>query len=385
MHAQAPQGTGLVSRSAGLAELARRRAPDAHEQRRLTPDVVARMLETGFARHFVPAAQGGTEGTFEEFSDAIITVAEGCAATAWCASVASSLARMAAFLPPEAHAEIWGDGPDAFVVGSLSPLGRARPVPGGWRVTGSWAYISGVDHSDWAVVCAVVPRDGDTQEGPPPARLFALPRSEYAVKDTWTGSGMRGTGSNTLIVDEVFVPEVRSVERQRLFDGQPLASSADCHTVPIQAVNGLSCAPAAVGAARAALGLWTGATAERLARGGGRPGVPGPARSTYEAVLTRSAGEIDAAVLLLNRTARTADQGARVTPEELARNMRDYAMSTELVLNAVNRMFSTAGTSAHSTDSLLQQVWCDVNSMATHIALAFDPAATLFSSYAFAR
>lgn len=383
MPSQAPRGTGLVERSAELAEVARRRAQDAEDQRRLTPDVVARMLQSGFARHFVPAAQGGTEGTFEEFTDAVVAVAEGCTATAWCASVASSLARMAAYLPEEGHSEVWGNGPDAFVVGSLSPIGRATPVPGGWRVSGSWAYISGVDYSDWAVVCAVVPRDGDTQEGPPPARLFALPRSEYAVKDTWTGSGMRATGSNTLVADDVFVPETRSVERQRLFDGQPQASSADCHTVPIQAVNGLSCAPAAVGAARAALRLWTGDTAQRLGRGAGRPGVPGPARSTYEAVLTRGAGEIDAALLLLERTARVADRGALVTAEETARNTRDYALSTELAVNAVNRMFATAGTSGHTTGSPLQRIWCDVNSIATHIALAFDPAATLYASRAF--
>ncbi|MET9882672.1 acyl-CoA dehydrogenase family protein [Streptomyces sp. NPDC006430] len=383
MLAQARQGTGLVSRSAGLAELARRRAADAEDQRRLTPDVVALMLRTGFARHFVPAAHGGAEGTFAEFTEAVVTVAEGCAATAWCASVASSLARIAAHLPQEAHAEVWADGPDAFVVGSLSPLGKATPVPGGWRVSGSWAYISGVDYSDWAVVCAVVPGDGGAQEGPPPARLFALPRAEYAIKDTWTGSGMRGTGSNTLIADDVFVPEWRSVDRQRLLDGQPQASSADCHTVPIQAVNGLSCAPAAVGAARGALRLWTGDTALRLGRGAGRPGVPGPARSTYEAVLTRSAGEIDAALLLLERAGAVADRGARITAEETARNVRDYALSTELVVNAVNRMFATAGTSGQTTDSPLQRIWRDVNSMATHIALTFDPAATLYAARAF--
>ncbi|MEU7282320.1 hydrolase [Streptomyces sp. NPDC045431] len=385
MRTQDRRRTGLVSRSAELAELARHRAQDAENQRSLTPDVVERMLATGFARHFAPATQGGVEGTFEEFTEAVVTVAGGCAATAWCASVASSLARMAACLPQEAHADIWAAGPDTFVVGSLSPIGRATPVPGGWRVSGSWAYISGVDHSDWAVVCAVVPRNGEPQGGPPPARLFAVPRAEYVIKDTWTGAGMRGTGSNTLVADGVFVPEWRSMDRQRLFDGRPVASSADCHSVPIQAVNGLACAPVALGAARDALRLWTGDTAERLGRGAGRPGVPGPARSTYEAVLTRGAGDIDVASWLLERAARVADGGARVTAEETARNVRDYAMSTELLVNAVNRMFTTAGTSGQSTDGPFQRIWRDVNSIATHIALAFDPAATLYASHAFGR
>ncbi|MFI1148511.1 acyl-CoA dehydrogenase family protein [Streptomyces sp. NPDC020817] len=361
-------GTGLVERAGELRELARRRAADAEEQRRLTPDVVAGVLGGGFARHFVPVGFGGVQGTFREFADAVAVVAEGCAAAAWCASVASSLARVAACLPVEGQADVWGGGADAFVVGSLSPLGKAVPAPGGWRVSGSWAYISGVDYSDWVVVCALLPdRAG--------ARLFALPRGAYAVKDTWTGSGMRGTGSNTVIVDDVFVPESRSVDRQRLSDG---------HTVPIQAVNGLSCAPAALGAARGALRLWTRDTAQRLARGAGRVGGPGPALSTYEAVLTRSSGEIDAAALLLERAAHVADRGARITEAETARNVRDYALSTELLVAAVNRMFATAGTSGQSVENPLQRAWRDVNSIATHIALNFDPAAVLFASRPFA-
>lgn len=385
MQPQGFQATGLVERSAELADLARRRTQDAEEQRRLTPDVAAQLLRAGFARHFAPAARGGADGTFEELTAAIATVAEGCAATAWCASIAASLARMAAYLPREAHADVWADGPDTFVVGSLSPFGRATPVSGGWLVSGSWAYISGVDHSDWALVCAVVTGDGETEGagGPPPARLFALPRAAYAVKDTWDSSGMRGTGSNTLVVDDVFVPETHSFERQRLFDGQPLGSSAACHTVPLQAANGLSFAVPAVGAARGALESWTADTARRLRRGAGGPGAPGPARSTYEATLSRSAGELDAAELLLARASRIADRGARVTADETARNLRDCSLSAELAVTAVNRLFTTAGTSGHAIGSPLQRTWRDVNSIATHVALAFDPAAALFAARAF--
>ncbi|MER6343669.1 hydrolase [Streptomyces sp. NPDC001595] len=383
MPTQPSPGTGLVLRSADLAELARHRAQDAEEQRRLTPDVVDRMLRAGFARHFVPAARGGTEGTFEELTEAVAAVAEGCAATAWCASIAASLARMAAFLPEEAHQDVWREGPDTFVVGSLTPSGRAERAPGGWRVSGSWAYISGVDHSDWALVCAVVPREGDG-DGPPPSRMFALPRGAYAVKDTWTSSGMRGTGSNTLVVDDVLVPDTHGFARQRLFDGTPLGSAADCHTVPLLAANGLSFAVPALGAARGALALWTGDTGRRLERGAGRPGVPGPSRTTYETTLARAAGELDAAALLLERASRTADRGAQVDAGQAARNLRDCSLAAEYTVTAVNRLFATAGTSGHTTGSVLQRTWRDVNSIATHVALAFDPAAAQYAAHVLA-
>ncbi|GHG84123.1 hydrolase [Streptomyces griseocarneus] len=384
MRTQAPEGTGLTARSVELAELARHRAQDAEEQRRLTPDVVEHMLRAGFARHFTPVAQGGEDGTFEELTRALITVAEADTATAWCASIAASLSRMAAYLPVEAHADVWREGPDTFLVGTLSPLGKATPVPGGWRVSGSWAYISGIDYSHWALVCAVVPRgEGEPQDGPPPARIFALPRGAYSVKDTWTSSGMRGTGSNTLIADDVFVPETHSYSRRRLFDGEPLGSAAACHTVPLQAANGLSFAVPAVGAARGALALWTTETAARLARGAGRPGMPGPVRTTYEATLSRSAAEIDSAQLLLERASRVADKGAAVTAGETARNLRDCSLTAEMTVSAVNRLFSTAGTSGQATDSPLQRIWRDVNSISTHVLLAFDPAAALYASHTF--
>ncbi|WLQ40109.1 hydrolase [Streptomyces laculatispora] len=370
----------LLSAAEHVAALAGDQAARADETRRLDPDLMKAVLDAGFARHFVPLQHGGAGGTFAELTEALLRVGSSCAASSWSASIVASLGRMAGFLPAEGRAEVWQDGPDAVVVGSLAPLGRARAVPGGWRLTGTWPSISVVDFSDWALVRGVVP-DGKGQA----LRVFVVPRRAYEIQDTWDNAGMRATGSNTLVVDDVFVPETRSFEGDDLFQGRPRSSSATCHTVPLQAVNGLSFAAPALGAARGALAVWSDYAMAKFGSAPREPGGPGISRGFYASVLARAAGEIDAAYLLLDRAGRVADRGAAVTPLEAARNTRDCALAVEGSVTAVNRIFGAAGTSGHSTASSLQRFWRDVNAAATHIGLQFEPAAIAYATALAAR
>ncbi|HEY6793957.1 MAG TPA: acyl-CoA dehydrogenase family protein, partial [Kineosporiaceae bacterium] len=183
--------SGVADRVAAVTALAADRAAEAEAARRLTPDVVDALVEAGFARHFVPAGFGGSEGSFAEAATAVADVGEGCAASAWCASLMANLPRFAAYLPLEGQQEIWQDGPDVVVVGSPSPFGRASSTPGGWLVSGTWPYISGVDYARWVLVCAAAP-DAGTVTTP---RFFAVPIADCRVVDTWSNVGMLATGS----------------------------------------------------------------------------------------------------------------------------------------------------------------------------------------------
>lgn len=357
---------------------AARCAESGERQRRLDPDVVAALLTAGFARHFVPAAHGGHAGTFVELTSAVTVVGESCAATAWCASLLANLGRMAGLLPSNGKAEVWADGPDAAVVGSLTPFGQAEPVAGGWRVSGRWPYISAVDFSDWALVCARVP-GGDAAQ----AKMFAVPRAQYRITDTWFNVGMAATGSNTLTVEDVVVPEARSFDRAALFQGRPADSDDPCHHVPLQAANGLSFVTPVLGAARGAQRAWTAYVAEKVRSAATRPGSPPVARGPYDVTLAQSAAEIDAAEFLLHRAAAIADQGSAVTPLEATQNLRDSAVSVRMLQTAVNRLFSTAGTSGHATTSSVQRAWRDVNTAASHVALQLEPAAGAYADHVF--
>ncbi|MDG9706337.1 hydrolase [Streptomyces sp. DH37] len=338
--------------------LASQHAADADRTRKLAPEVVEAIREAGFARHFVAARWNGTEGTFAELTRAVTTVGEGCPATAWCASLSAYSARFAAHLPEEGHRALWGEGPDVVVATALMPAGRAAAVDGGWRLSGQWNYVSGIDFADWALVCAAVP-GGD---GPPRLRFFALPWGTYTVRETWDSVGMRATGSHTLAVDGLFVPDHLTFDRTDMLTGRNGTSRVDAHNVPFQAVGGLTfIAPvvgAAAGALNAAVDVLTGK------------------RRTHstELHLTRAGAMIDAARCLVAQNAEVIDE-RRFTPELMARNERNATFAAELAVEAVGLLVAAGGSSGFGEGLALQRYWRDVNAAASHVALKYDTAA----------
>lgn len=354
----------LRVRAQELAATAVRYADRADTERALSPAVTEGIVDAGFARYFVPARWGGQEGSAAGLLDAVAALAQGCTSAAWCGSVIAGAGRMGAYLPEEGQAELWAKGADTTVVGALMPRGSATEVSGGWRVTGEWDYTSAVGFSDWALVCALVPQDG--------ARVpwfFALPRADYRVADTWTSVGMRGTASNTLIADNVFVPAHRGFTRQDMIEGNSVGSGARCHTAPLRLLSGLLFGAPALGAARAALHVWTedsrtGAAEEEL----------GLRTAAARAVIA-----VDGAELLLARAARVADAPA-ATALELVRTPADCSYAVGQLVDVVERLLRSAGSSGQLSAHPLQRIWRDVHSLASHVALRFDPAAGAYGS-----
>ncbi|MGH1551271.1 acyl-CoA dehydrogenase family protein [Streptomyces sp. L7] len=256
-------------------------------------------------------------------TSAVGLVGEGCTSAAWAASLAAYAGRYGAFLPEEGQADIWADGPDALLAGALMPSGKAEPVAGGWRLSGEWKYISGVHFADWALACAAVPTEGPVDpDARPEVRFFDVPRADFAIEDSWFTVGMRGTGSDTLLLTDAFVPDHRTLARSAVHAGRAPASDARCHLVPMYAVNALPFAAPLVGAARGALRAWIARTGARVDRRGQAVGE----KPSTQVALARSAAEVDAAELLILRTAAVADGTEHVPDGEAAvRGARDLA------------------------------------------------------------
>ncbi|UNO43003.1 acyl-CoA dehydrogenase family protein [Streptomyces sp. MST-110588] len=369
----------LSSAAREVAVAAAQGAATAETNRRLDPDVVKALAEAGFARHFVPVRHGGSRGTFLELNRAVSAVGEGCTATAWCASLAAHVSRFAAHLPAGGQDEVWAQGPDAFLVASLTPLGTAQPVPGGYRLAGTWPFVSAIDYADWALLAAMVPREGEAEPEP---RVFAVPRAAWRTVDTWHNVGMAATGSHTVVVEDAMIPQARTVGRQDLFTGRAADSGALRHAVPMQATTMMFATPA-LGAAKGALTAWLGHITPKIRAAAARPtralpGMPTFNRTSQDVILARSATEIDAAELLLERAARTADRGG-LTALETMRNWRDCAMATDILVGVVNRLFRGVGTTGQSSGNPIQRFWRDTNSVAGHQGLQVESAATAYS------
>ncbi|WP_181801708.1 acyl-CoA dehydrogenase family protein [Streptomyces shenzhenensis] len=350
--------TGLLSAAGELSSLAARHAADADATRSLSHEVVDAIREAGFARHFVAARFGGTEGSFEELTRAVVSVGEGCAASAWCASLAAYSARFASHLPDEGHQALWGGSPDTVVATGLMPAGRARPADGGWLVTGQWAYVSGVDFADWVMVCAAVAGE----EGPPQLRFFTLPRGAYTVRESWDSVGMRATGSHTVVVEDVFVPRHLSFDRADMLTGRNAGSDVPAHNVPFQAVGGLTFIAPVVGAATGALAACAGSITGRRRN------------QTAELTVVRASGRIDAARHLVLENAAVLD-GRLFTPEHMARNERNATFAAETLREAAALLVGAAGTGGLGEGHALQRFWRDITSATSHVALQYDTAA----------
>jgi two-component flavin-dependent monooxygenase len=356
----------LVAKAAAILDLVTGQAEAADASQRLSDEVVQAVLAAGFARHFVPGKWGGLEGGFGEMVKAVAVLGERCPSTAWFASLAATLGRMAGYLPSEGQRVLWEGNRDALIVGSLLPLGTAVPVRGGWRVAGSWPYISSVEFSDWAMVLARIAHEPDG------LRFFVVPRSAYTISPTWSTVGMRATGSHTLVLPETPVGPELSFPRDDLHQGTPVDSALPYHFVPLEAISGLSFAAPILGAAKGALGSWIDHARRRAARA--RPAVPAVSQASLDEVLTRAASEIQAASLLIERAAQVGDAG-RPTAVDTAVGARDCAFATELLVSATNRLFSTAGTAAMAEGNPLQRFWRDINCGASHVMLQFSRAA----------
>ncbi|CAM5427116.1 Oxidoreductase OS=Streptomyces alboniger OX=132473 GN=CP975_23015 PE=4 SV=1 [Streptomyces alboniger] len=361
--------------SAAVADAARSAAVHAgtvEATRRLHDETAGLLSRAGFARHFVPRAWGGTEGTFAELLDAAATVGAGCASAAWCGALWAAHGRFAAYLPPDGQRDLWGASPDTLITAVMGASGEATPTGEGWLLSGAWPYASGVAFADWLLLTSTEP----TAQGPR-CRVFAVPRGRATVVDTWDADGMRGTGSHTVVVDSVLVPRHRSFLLSDLNDGAPGPGRARCHTVPAQLGGGLLfCAPA-LGAARHALDAWSQWAARRALD------LPEEGVLRLHRALALSSDEIEAAQLLLRDAAQRAD-AETWTEHDVARNRRIAASAVGLLSRAVERLHRTTGGPSSEGPAAVERCRRDVRTIAGHRMLrreqaVADYARTVFS------
>ncbi|MGW2235417.1 acyl-CoA dehydrogenase family protein [Streptomyces sp. NPDC001759] len=368
-----------AARAAGCAARA------ADRDRRLAPEVVTALKEAGVARHFVPRRWGGHDGGFADLISATALIAGQCPSAAWCGMLWAANGRYAARLPEEGQRELWGKGPDTLIAAALAPpAGAARPVPGGWLLEGRWDCVSGVDFSHWVLLAAPVVDTPDTPvaAGAAPAgaaraaaRVLAVPRSEVRVHDTWRSTGLRGTGSNSVEVRGVFVPDRRACPLGHMLAAVAEPGASPARQAPAHLAGGpMFCAPA-LGAARLALRSWTRWATTPAA---GRPAALGD--PAVQRVLARSAGEIDAVALLLDRAGAGADAEPTAAHVE-AVNRRDAAVAAEVLVEAVERLFRTGGVHARDDTSEVQRAWRDTHTVAAHGALRLDAAAGAYAEW----
>ncbi len=374
-------------------------ATAADSERCLAPEAMDALTRAGFSRHFVPRRWGGDERTFEELLTRAAAVGDACASAAWCAALYAAHGRFAAYLPYEGQRDLWAMSPDVRIAAGITPAsGTAVRVGAGWRLRGEWSCVSGVGFADWLLLAAVEQGadqrstasgadrkhvGGDVPGSGPIVRVFAVPAGDVRVCDSWHATGVRGTGSHTVVASGVPVPDHRSFPLTELLTGAPGAGRGRCHVVPAMLCAGLIFAASGQGAARHALAAWT----RWAVRPSGPAGVaPLQADGAARAALARSSAEIEAARLLLEAAAGRADgvdlADVLATTRAVALNRRDTAVAMDLLVGAVERLFRTGGVHVREDDGELQRCWRDLHTIAAHGVLSLGPAAEAYADAA---
>jgi alkylation response protein AidB-like acyl-CoA dehydrogenase len=267
-----------VSRAAREALLAvrdlRPRLEAAGEEmdrsRRLPPELVAALVEAGLFRLALPRAAGGAEVDLLSFLDVAEALAAADGSAGWCLVQASfSAAQVVAFLGPEAVQEVFGDEKTVLANGTGNG-GTAVPVEGGYRLSGRWPFASGCTHATWYKAAArVVGAGGEDvrgEAGALPVRTFLFPAAAEYLEDTWHVSGLRGTGSHTIAVREVFVPSRRAPDLAR----DERREGGALYRVPSSLLAAAGFSAVAMGIARGALDVFGALARRKSPRGAGK-------------------------------------------------------------------------------------------------------------------
>jgi indole-3-acetate monooxygenase len=245
-----PPGFDLIERARALAPLIVREADEIERTRRLTGPVVAALVENGLYRALLPKGFGGSEAPLGIFMQMQEEVAKADASTAWCLGQCGVCAMTAAYLEPEAANEIFNVAPGILAWGAIAH--EVQAVPGGYKATGRWDFASGSRQASWlGAHVRVVEADGKPRrkpDGSPEIRTILFPVASATMYDVWDVIGLKGTGTDSYSVDNLFVPERFAALRD---DPSALREEGPIYKIPTNTVYSMGFAATSLGVARA--------------------------------------------------------------------------------------------------------------------------------------
>ncbi|MFI1995353.1 acyl-CoA dehydrogenase family protein [Actinoplanes sp. NPDC020271] len=369
----------LVARAEALQPLLRAHAAATETNRRVPDEVIDAIAEAGLFQLTTPRRYGGLQTELRTVLDVSAALAEGDGSTSWVVTLVNVCNWLTSLFPGKAQDDVFGDNPGARVTGVLSPTSTATRTDGGWRVSGRWYYNSGSWHSDWAVLgVPLTDNDGAVVD----QALVLVPRTDLTLEETWFVAGMKGTASNCLIAEDVFVPEHRVMSVPAAIEGRYPTEHTDevlsrAAFVPVLA---LVLAGPQLGLGRAALKFVTEKAAKK------------PISYTFyesqadsvavQLQIADAAMRIDTAHLHAWRAAADIDEAAArgEYPDVLrrARVRADTGWVISNVLQAIDTLVSVHGAATFADVNPLQRIWRDANTAGRHAVAAPTVAAEVY-------
>jgi 3-hydroxy-9,10-secoandrosta-1,3,5(10)-triene-9,17-dione monooxygenase len=355
------------------------RAVAADRARRLPEETITELVGAGVFRMLQPKRYGGAEAHPVRFFEVVRAVSGACGSTGWVMSVLGVHPWQLGLFDERAQDEVWGEDPEVLVASAYAPVGRLLPDGDGFRLSGRWSFSSGCDHAGWVLLGAL----GPAIPGSRPDFLTVLvPREDFRVEDTWDTVGLRGTGSNDVVVDDAAVPSYRvfrNAEHARLTGPGQRVNTGPLHRIPFGAVFTSAITSPIVGTVAGCLDDYVATMRDRTrgSLGGGRFAED----QFAQVALARAASEVDAAMLQLDRNLSdlmTAAGAGEIPMELRLRTRRDQVRATERTLEAVDLLFKTAGGQSLRRGNAIERAWRDAHAGSVHVANDVERALAMY-------
>jgi alkylation response protein AidB-like acyl-CoA dehydrogenase len=371
--ADVPTTEDVVAALRDAAPLLRSNAATGEADRRVPEESIAALEEAGFFKVPVPRRHGGYELPVRAMLEASAAVAEADGGAAWAGTLINVNSWTLSLFPASVVDEVYAEAPQAKFAGILQPGGVATRVPGGYRLTGRWFYASGVWHSTHASLgCVVHDEAGEIID----QGMAIVRREDFEVIDIWHVAGMRASGSNSIVVEDVFVPEDRVVGALRQITGEYIQDHPDAplYRAALFPLLALVLVGPQLGLGRAALQL--------VVDKAGSKDIPYTTYTRqsdsvgFQLQIAEAAIAIDTAHLHAYRAAddlqRYAEEGVYPDVVARARVRADTAVALRNINTAINTLLFAHGAAGFAESSALQRIWRDSNVGARHAYMLPD-------------
>lgn len=348
-------------------------AAEADRERRMPEASIAALEKTGVFGINSLAENGGQEGGARMLLDVTSAIGEYCTNAAWISVISSVSAQLTLRFPASVRERVFEAGkPTRMASVIVTPGATAIREGDGYRVSGEWPFGSNILNSEWAIGVVHIK---ESDEAEPELGYALMHKDQYTIKDTWHTIGMRGTGSNTFIAKDQWLP-ADQIQRADAMLGPGFEMAADSHF--LQRLTPVSMFPTViiagpVGAARAALAFV--AEAAKIRPVTYSKYVPQNTSGAFVQGIGAARAKIDAAEMSLQRAADMIDAAAQgTTPlsmQERAHIRNFNAHATQNLADAVNDLAWLHGTATFAEASPLGRLWRDVNTGTRHAIAAW--------------
>ncbi|NKQ53112.1 flavin-dependent monooxygenase [Amycolatopsis sp. K13G38] len=352
-----------------LLPVLRERAQETEDTRRIPDESIKSLQETGFFKLLQPKRHGGYEADPVTFYTAVKLIASACGSTGWVASILGVHPWHLGLFDAQAQEDVWGEDVDTRISSSYAPMGKAKVVDGGYRVSGRWSFSSGCDHATWVLLGGPAFKD----DQPVDFCTYLLPIEDYKIIDVWDTVGLRGTGSNDILVEDVFVPQHRALSF--VATSKCKTPGQEVNTGPLYRLPYGSVHPSTITAP--IIGMAQGAYDAHIEHQGKRVRAAYAGEQSKEdpfakVRIAEASSDIDAAWLQLTRNIdelyQAACRGEKLSFPARLRVRRDQVRGTERAIAAVDRLFENSGGRALKVGTPIQRFWRDAHAGRVHAA-----------------